>query len=261
MVTLRMVAVLALLSVSHAAVAKLIELEISGSVIAAAGTHWVGPGPTPRSMQGSIIIDSMAFASREVSFVERDPSVGPRLDTYRFEGVRVNSIAIKADGSELLSEPKGLTLTFSGDNPTVHGLGGYFAFAGGHNSADESLSLSYDSLPGLTEAQANDGGDVLGNVLDTEQFVPGSYQIQGAWGVIAGSLFMQVAAIPEPSAVLALLIGLMAIAFHLRCARCRGAETRAGATNQGGFQRHESPGRLMAARRLHWGPRLHGLDR
>jgi hypothetical protein len=251
LVSLRVVAVLVLWAVSHASVADLIKLEISGPVIAAAGTHWVGPGPTPQSFAGTITVDSLDFASQELHFFEPDPGVGPRLDSYRFDGVRVDSISIAADGSELWSEPDGLTLTFGGDNPSAHGLGGYFAGTGGENAVGQSVSLSYDTFPGLTEAQATAGGDVLRNVLlNTQPFPPGTYQIKGEWGEIAGPLIMQVAAIPEPSTQWALLIGLAALVLGVsRIPRAAASEPHACLLNESGFPRYQSSDRPAARRR------------
>jgi hypothetical protein len=173
----------------------------------------------------------MVFASRDVHFSRPDASAGPRLESYRLDDVRVTSLAVEADSMELWSDPAGLTLQFAGDNGSAHGLGGYFAFVAGASHDGRSVLLNYDSFPGLTQDQANAGGDTLGNVLLlAQQFAPGTYRAEGAWGTLAGPLILKVLAIPEPSVIVAAVIGVVCVAARMSAAgpACLSAKSTCG---------------------------------
>jgi hypothetical protein len=222
MLTLRLVVVLVLTSLSNASFGRIIRLDLSGEVIQAAGTLWRGPGPVPQSFHGTIVIDSRLFGSRDIHFEELDPKIGPRLESYRFVDVDVPSLSIVADGSALWSSPSGLTLTFAGDNASARGLGGYFSYIGGKNSAGQSVLLNYDTFPGLTEEQARSQGDVLANILlSGHPTAASTFRFILHQGQIAGPLDIRMVAIPEPAAIRVFLAGLITLALAVRPARAR----------------------------------------
>jgi hypothetical protein len=211
---LRLVGLVALSIVCIVARAEMIHLEMAGEVLPSPGTRWQGPGPVPTTLHGVIVIDSSAFSSRDLDFEMHDPPVGMRLDSYRFVDVPVVSISVTTDGSQLWRDAPGLKLTFAGDNPSRQGLGGYFAYLGGNDSASQSLLLNYDVSPGLTSGQAQLHDDVLANLLLTPgRFVASTYQLSGSWGDIAGTLEVRVEAIPQ-SPPFWWFAGLVALIVH-----------------------------------------------
>jgi hypothetical protein len=213
----RLAALVVLLIVSNVCAAAFLRLDFRGPVLQEAGTVWLGPGPVPESFEASVVIDTQLFSSRQLIFADYQTGVGPRLDSYTFHDVEVASIVVLADGEPLWTDPEGLTLTFRGDNPSLQGLGGYFAGFEGTNPAGRSFHVTYDSFPGLTSGQTLLHGDSLANILAGQQgFVASLSRFSGDWGVIAGTPQMQVAIVPEPAMVWLSLTGLVALGLATR---------------------------------------------
>jgi hypothetical protein len=212
---LRLFGLLALAIYSNVAYAALIHLELDGEVLRSPGTRWQAPGPVPDTVHGVIDVDTAAFSSRDLDFEMHDPPVGMRLDSYRFVDVPVVSISITIDGSQLWRDAPGLKITFAGDNPSNQGLGGYFAYLAGNDSASQSLLLNYDMFPGLTAEQAQLDNDVLANLLlNPGRSVTGTYELSGSWGDIAGTLDLHVGVIPQSPPFCAWIAGLFALIVH-----------------------------------------------
>jgi hypothetical protein len=215
MLALRLLTVLVLSVVAHAVRAELIQLDLSGAVIPSPGTRWQKPGPVPDTVHGVIVVDSAVFSSRDLDFEKHDPSVGMRLDSYRFIDVPVMSISLATDRSALWNDAAGLTLTFAGDNPSRQGLGGYFAYIQGNDATGQSLLLNYDASPGLTEGQAQLHNDVLANLLlNPGRFPAGTYRLSGAWGDIVGTMDVRAGSVPQSAPLWAWLTGLVALIVH-----------------------------------------------
>jgi len=212
---LRLVGLIALSIFANVSRAELIQLELDGEVVPSPGTRWRDTRPVPNTLHGVIVVDSTAFASRDLDFEMHDPPVGMRLDSYHFVDVPVVSISVATDGWKLWKNAPGLKLTFAGDNPSRQGLGGYFAYFQGNDSASQSLLLNYDVSPGLTASQARFHNDVLANLLlNPGRFVAGTYQLSGPWGDIAGTLDVRVRAIPQSPPFWVWLTGLVALIVH-----------------------------------------------
>jgi hypothetical protein len=160
----------------------------------------------PTSLQLTMVFDTTAYGSSSMRFKETENEWNTRLDMgrlehWRFLGLPINSLVLRADDRILLDDPTGLTFGSAGTNLTTKNTGTCLcdlSIAGG----GIQFRINYDTPAGNWPNAAELGGDPLAFLLSgvgnsgTSVF----NDFAGPWGSLEGQGVVSFSVVPIPAA-------------------------------------------------------------
>jgi hypothetical protein len=158
----------------------------------------------PSSLQLTMVFETTTYGSLSMNFKETEDEFRldmGRLYHWRFYGLSINSLVLRADDRILLDEPTGLTFSSIGANLTGKNIGPCLCdlgIAGG----GIRFRINYDTPAGSWPNAAELGGDplafLLGGVGNSGSSVFNDFT--GPWGSLEGAGMVSFSFVPIPAA-------------------------------------------------------------